>query len=787
MAAVNAADWSVAVNGDIRYTGSGTTNTVIELHRWLGDLMDDAQASGNDLLDITSATASARATDNFITLNSPFNIDAYSAQFLYDGSIVQGAGGTDIWDGIVCYAPAGTYLYIIQNGKVLSPNFWTTTKNPDATAGISHRFMVKTRSGGADIDGRRLIGLARVWGKTYAEFKVAPTARGNNTVALSPVSDLNNVTAVATAKGWTTITNTEGYRLIDVDVNSTDEKYYSEWNKAALSINQFYERTKFLSKGSTAEASNLVDTGTAFQLANATIIGQAQSFANGVQAQYLTRALAKIRKVGSPTGNLTAVLYAHSGTFGSSSIPTGAALATSDAITPAQITTAYQTIEFGFSTQYEMAASTNYCIAFEHAAVDGSNYFEIDGLAASGTHAGNRSQLVSTTWTPTAGDDLYFQVDASSKLYGLPGEVFRGVTHEIPVWGATGTMAAVEAVSWTGGTGQLLAIDSTTAGRRAWIQLLTGVAPSAALTITGTGTVDTNNNPITTTATSGTGSVATITFAAQTVLPYPAGTTITVAGVTPTAYNGTFISTGGTTTTVTYASSATGAQSVAGTVTGDVLERNLSFPFVGASTGSALIGAYGLGVEAADLTSNDKVFDLDNAQIVPPNNVTFTVSGLVATVDRLLVGPEDGAGGLKVNQLTLSTDLTADPETAVVCTTAIPDNTPASGTIRIQMNSGIYRLINYSVFSGSTFTISGTENFSADQATGAKNIFISYIDKAAGATSENFQTIFDSAQTLFIRVRDGVDDANGPIKTAETTGSLTSTGGSVSINRVLDE
>ena len=80
-------DISVAVNGDIRYTGSTATYTVLELHRFLQDLADNPSASGNDLLDITSATPSERATDQIITLNSPYNIDDTLAQKLYGGSI----------------------------------------------------------------------------------------------------------------------------------------------------------------------------------------------------------------------------------------------------------------------------------------------------------------------------------------------------------------------------------------------------------------------------------------------------------------------------------------------------------------------------------------------------------------------------------------------------------------------------------------------------------------------------------------------------------------------------
>ena len=71
-------DFSVANDGtgNIRYTGSGSTYyTVLEFKNYLGGLMDDAQASGDDLADITTDTIYVRSTDQILTLNSPFNID----------------------------------------------------------------------------------------------------------------------------------------------------------------------------------------------------------------------------------------------------------------------------------------------------------------------------------------------------------------------------------------------------------------------------------------------------------------------------------------------------------------------------------------------------------------------------------------------------------------------------------------------------------------------------------------------------------------------------------------
>lgn len=702
-------DFSVSASGDIRYVGSGPTYTVIAFHRWLGDLMDDAQAAGNDILDITDATASERATDNLITLNAPYNIDDYTARFLFDGSIVQDGGNT-IYDGIVCFAPTNTYLQIIQNGKVLSPNFWTTGYNADTVQGISHRFMVKVRSAGADIDGRRLIGQTREVGKTFSEFRINGTSRGNNVLALQFSDDLNNATVESVIKGWSTISNTEGYRLIDVNNDTVNEAYYSEWNRATFTINQLYERAKYLSRRGTVEAS-CADVGSNFAVGNGTITRQGQSFANGSNPQFLVRAYFQLQKVLNPTGTVTATLYAHGGTFGSSSVGTGAALATSDAVSLTSLTTSYSTVEFTFSTPFEMLANTNYVIAVEYSGGNGTNYINVRGLAGTGTHAGNRSQWTGAAWAATATDDLNFSLQTSHKLYTVPGELFRGITHELTMTTPrSGTFSAVERITWPGGgSGILMAVDTPAASTKMWIQVLTGVAPTTGQLITG------------------------ITSAAT------------------------------------------------GTTTGAPVERSLSYPFIGASTGSALIGGYGVGVEYSDLTASDKLFDLTNTQRVPPNNVTFTVQGLVIGEDRVLVGPGSG-GNLLANQLLLQTTLNGAAVTSVVVQSAIPSDTPASGTIRVRLNSGVYRRVPYTSFSGSTFTI-GSTDFSADPATAGTDVFISYIDKLAAATSESFTVVYNVDRSLFVRVRDG---GGTPIKTFETTGTLGSAGGSATAIRTSD-
>jgi len=75
----------------------------------------------------------------------------------------------------------------------------------------------------------------------------------------------------------------------------------------------------------------------------------------------------------------------------------------------------------------------------------------------------------------------------------------------------------------------------------------------------------------TTTGTSGTGTVATITFAEQALRPFTVGDTIIVSGVTPNSYNGVHEVTNAEVNSVSFASAATGSQTVAGTVSTNLI------------------------------------------------------------------------------------------------------------------------------------------------------------------------------------------------------------------------
>jgi len=136
-----------------------------------------------------------------------------------------------------------------------------------------------------------------------------------------------------------------------------------------------------------------------------------QSFTNTDEAD-ITSCKFYLKKTGFPTGNAYAKLYAHSGVYGTSSVPTGAVLATSDAFDVSTLTSAHILTEFTFTgiEQYTMAAATEYVIVIDYG--DGSysplKYVGVGGDSTSQTHGGNSCLYNSSSWAASAYDTIFY-------------------------------------------------------------------------------------------------------------------------------------------------------------------------------------------------------------------------------------------------------------------------------------------------------------------------------------------------------------------------------------------
>jgi len=108
-------------------------------------------------------------------------------------------------------------------------------------------------------------------------------------------------------------------------------------------------------------------------------------------------------KIGSPTGTAVVKIYAHSGTFGTSSVPTGSPLATSGTFDVSTLTTSSQLITFTFSggEKITLINGTKYVVTLEISEYISSwpDYVVLDLDAFAPSHAGNYSYVSGENWT----------------------------------------------------------------------------------------------------------------------------------------------------------------------------------------------------------------------------------------------------------------------------------------------------------------------------------------------------------------------------------------------------
>lgn len=649
-------DFSVAANGDIRHT-SGTTNyTVLQLHRWLQDLADDQEASGNDLVDITTFTPSERSTDQIIELldhsglgGPTFNIDDTAAEYFYGGSITQ-KGGDELYSGLRVLGAvnnSATQLMVVQNHDFYqytttpAAPFWGTQAsggyNGNAAGGVLMRVLIKSRVAGADIDAKQIRVQARHWGDSYDFFNVT-LGLAESVAAIGTTPDSQNDSTQGTVTAWTDVLNsggtanapTGGYQQIDLNDGSGNQPYYSQWTFGTQpsGLKALWEYGKDLTGNGTAK----------------TVDGIGGELFLGITHE---------------------VDY-----------DAGAAF------------TEREEVVWGTQITYDTLAGGTFTEGY------------VVTIGASGA-AGQVLYDSGTTQMTVALDDPTISLSDSDVI-----------TEYNPATGAaSGVTAAINVTivdnDKFGGAGIVLAATGTTTGTL-WIQKTKGAAPVDNLPLygkTSTSTAATNLAPV---------------------------------------------------------------------------ARTVPKIYLGSYTGT-VIGAFGIGIDPDDLTSSDSVQDLDGDTNTPPNNQSFTVFGLVSGEDRVLVAPRTGSV-IDTAQMTLATTLSGAETQVDVGLGNIPVDTPNTGVIRVEEDTGIYTYVPYTAIDAGRqyFTVSHTFG----TATAGNDVFVGYIDKLAAASSEAVTMVYNADRNLFVRVRDG---GGTPIKTYESnTATFTSTGGSASASRITD-
>lgn len=732
---LDATKWEVTAAKVIEYTGpahgvSGANYvTVLELHRWLQDLADAETISGNDFVAITVPNPTDKKFDTIIQLLNGFVLGTTTtpaAEYIYGGSVIQGTGATEkIWDGISVISSPGVKTNVIQNGARLTNDFWNRVPSTSKTDSTG-------TCSGISASGQAVVAVSN--GALYA---------AGDTLMFG--SDVTNEYVVSSISG-------NNLTLTTNLVNAT------------ANLDVVYDTVR----GLNADAANGLAMQFMVPVREFGIYIDNASLAFTTREWFKTFSDFRIPSTGRGK-NSVPLTYA-------SDLNNTTAIATTAAIADVTNTEGYRTIDANNDTVNEF-----YYSEWNRGAQSINSFYE------------------RIKWLTRAGE-------TSNDIYGLDGELFRGITHQIATDTPTGTFSAVEPVTWgtlittgfqiTDTAGACSVTDPTP------FTLSAGQLVRISGTFGGTGTITGYSNPTTYQIYSTNGST---TFVLKTL----AGGALTTTTGTPTGLTLELQSGSGKMFAInsTTAPTALWVQLTKGVAPTDnmrirgetsaatclvnatVTGRALSTPMCGASTGSALIGAYGFALEYVDMATSDRFTALDGVTRQPPNNVTFTVSG-VQSGWRVLVGPNN-AGAILESQLSNTNLLNGAAVTTVTVDEAIPANTPATGTIRIKRADGSFSRHPYSARSGagpSTFTIT-SHNFSTNNASAGADIYISYIDAAASGTSINFTTIQSGGdQTLAVFARYGGTGPNytDSIKPANTTGVLGTTGGSATISSVSD-
>lgn len=230
-------------------------------------------------------------------------------------------------------------------------------------------------------------------------------------------------------------------------------------------------------------------------------------------------------------------------------------------------------------------------------------------------------------------------------------------------------------------------------------------------------------------------------------------------------------------------------------VNGTPASRTINNQFIGVYTGTNYQTNFGIGIDSTDAIVGDQLRNLLDVVQEPPNNQQGQVTGLKQW-DTITAYPWDGT----------STDVNGDPEpdfdemtlaaaltggvsgTVDVGSGNIPDNTPASGALRIERDSdGNMDLVPYSSHDGDRyFTLTGTAPSDAGIGNDVMRAFIDQEMSADGTASYTAVKGASSTQVA-ITVRNGYTAVrNGPIKDFKPNATFGASGFSVGAVRTPD-
>ncbi len=147
------------------------------------------------------------------------------------------------------------------------------------------------------------------------------------------------------------------------------------------------------------------------------LVGQAFQVQN---TSTLDHATIRMKTNGTPTGNFHLLIYAMSGAYGSTAVPTGSILATSDNISAGSLTGTYATATVNFSgaNRIAMTVGQNYVLTCDYANTSWPNAILFENKTPS--FAGGNQSYFSGSWAYLSAYDMAFQLWGVSAAVSSP-------------------------------------------------------------------------------------------------------------------------------------------------------------------------------------------------------------------------------------------------------------------------------------------------------------------------------------------------------------------------------
>ncbi len=348
---------------------------------------DDGGAMATDTTDANSTTAN----DMELVPAAPAVNDAYYYGCLNKFELLRiniGTNGSATWDIEWEYYNGSTWATLpgLSDGTT---NFTAGTGNRDVT------FTVPTDWATTSINS-----ITAYWVRSRVISFTSLTTRPLGTQAWvrdwKTLFTRNNTTANITF--FKLATSLEDDVTV---VTATNETY----NGSVISVRDIDTSSPFPSVSVSSYSESNQNATQA--LGNGTITGVGQSFTG--TATVLSKTTFYLSKTGSPTGNIVAKLYLETGTLGTSSTPTGSALAVSNPVDASTLTGSLALTDFYFPSWWFTMAAVDYVVTLEYSGGDGSNFVNVGVDTSSPGHAGNLSTY-NGSWSAVSGTDSCFYV-----------------------------------------------------------------------------------------------------------------------------------------------------------------------------------------------------------------------------------------------------------------------------------------------------------------------------------------------------------------------------------------